>query len=220
MLPEHSKSVLDLVTVNKVIGNDGQEHDVEELLRIAMSRPSSCAPNGVDVVLTKNADIMSFCVTRASSVYNIKNDESIPATIRNNISFIASYVPDWMIVFDVDLASLKEMTPLSEGVITGSIDYYNDQGEPDPVNGQPQLWATFTNIGDITADYVVSVTNLSLPATFEPIDPCSASIEKGETYTCKFSLRPSEGTALPDCNLKLSLKSPNGHIYDSMTVCR
>jgi hypothetical protein len=223
-LPEEGAHTFDLVSTDLKIGNDGQEYEIVVTTRLRLTRPpgpgSACAPHAVDVGVTRTAaettDSFRFCLTPDAPVYNVKYDESLPPSLRNDVYLIASYVPEWLVFFDVDPATLaepvKEISPLSEGLI--------EQPYVEP--GTFELQAKVRNVGDIAANYLATATDVAKGQDwcFEPIQPRTLYLVPQETRAITLQLHPCEGAVFPDTTAKLTLglRSPHGHVYDSVDV--
>lgn len=218
-LPEEGGHAFDLVSTRTQTGKDGQPYDVVVTMRVRVSRPpglgSACAPHAVDVAVTQTEGewigSFHFCLTPDAPVYNVKSDVSVPDSVKNQVNLVASYVPEWLIFLDVDGATVKEVAPLSEGIITGQI-------EP----GMFELQATVKNIGDVAANYVVTASDVAKGETwcFEPIQPRTLYLVPLEERAITLELHPCEGAVFPDtvAKLTLRLRSPHGYLYDSVDV--
>ncbi len=188
------------------------EQGVEKTAVLELRRPDTfpdtpCASSAVGVVFRIGEVEVHFCLSREAPLYNVKSDVAVPPELREETNLIASYVPDWLILFDLDATSVRTAEKISAATIVGGVQ---------PGYGTLTLDATLVNVGKIEASYVVTVTDS--PDILLP-EPQTLTLRAMQRSQLSFPIRFCAGASGPlTAKVTLTVRSPTGAIYDSVDV--
>jgi len=209
-VPEGGLAAVEVMTVDTIKGPNGEPIPLEEIVEIEMRQIPRPGGTGYDIQgrMEKGEYQMTFDLSLDAPVFTSKNTDDY-----NNFKFKAAMVTGTQVRLIMDVDEIKDVDTESAGIIiSAAVDPYA-QGST-----TARLTVRIQNQGDLATDYIVTATEFS----GNVVDPAPAQMRYllpnlNHEEVVAFDLHAEDGF-YTGMECKVTLLSPTGRIYDSVTI--